>query len=183
MKPLRWILLISLMVMTLSGCDYPDEVRRFFTKTDEQTIPYKKGEIVRFIDEQGNAATLTVSEDVKTWMKDEEGFTCLMWQHRNVCLLSEHSGLSFDLDIESLRRYDSPHVYIAMKPLGVDFRVYYNIMGLLETQDSLEINRHVYYDVAVVKDSRGKGSQLCYNTEYGILQVTQDDKNIFTLVP
>ena len=182
MKPLRWILLISLMVMMLSGCDYPEEVRLFFTETDEQTIPYKRGKIIRFIDEQGNAATLTVSEDAKTWMKDEEGFTCFRWQRRNVRLSSEQSDLQFDVAIESLHWYDSPNVYVQTSS-GDVFRVYYNIMGLLETHDSLEINRHVYYDVAVVKNSRVKGSQLCYNTEYGILQVSQDNKNIFTLVP
>ena len=182
MKTLKGILLISLMVMTLSGCDYPDEVRLFFTKTDEQTIPYKKGETVRFIDEQGDASTLKVSEDATTWMKDEEGFTRLMWQHRNVHLSSTQSNLQFDVVIKSRYWLESPNVYVQTS-FGGDFRVNYDLLGLLDTHDSLEINRHVYYDVAVVKDSRGKGSQLCYNTDYGILQVSQNGKDIFTLVP
>lgn len=182
MKPLRWILLLGCVLVAFSGCDYPDEIRLFFTKTDEQTIPYKKGENIRCIDEQGNTATLKVSEDATTWMKDEEGLTRFMWQYRNVRLLSNQNNLQFDVEIESMYWYESPNVCVKTS-FGDAFRVYYNIIGLLETHDSLEINRHVYYDVAVVKDSGGKGSQLCYNTDYGILQVTQNGKNIFTLVP
>lgn len=168
--------------MMLSGCDYSRVYRDFLTEMDEQVIPYRKSKIIHFIDHNGKTSTMEVKEDKTFWKEDIEYDTRVVWECRKLHLSSEQCDLQFDVEIESLHWYESPNVYVQTSSGGA-FRVNYDLLGLLDTHDSLEINHHIYYDVAVVKDVREKGSQLCYNTDYGILQVTQGDKNIFTLIP
>ncbi|MDE5574954.1 MAG: hypothetical protein K2I87_04490 [Bacteroidales bacterium] len=182
MKALNWILRISPIVIMLSGCDYPREYRIFLTEIGEQAIPYRDFKVIHFIDNNEMFATMEVNEDKTFWKEDGEYSTHFVWECRKVHLSSEQCDLQFNIIVESLDWYVPLNVCVKTSS-GDVFRVYYDIMGLLGTYDSLEINRHVYYDVAVVKDCAGKDSKLYYNTDYGILQVTQNDKDIFTLVP
>ena len=183
MKTLKWIVWVSCMMLVLPGCDYPNQSREFLTETDKRMLPYKKGENIHFLNENGILSTLEVSEDKMVWKEDWGAITHLIWECREVCLSLKQDDLQFNAKVESGNTYHQFSNVRVQTSSGCDFRVNYDLLGLLDTHDSLEINHHVYYDVAVVKDSRGKGSQLCYNTDYGILQVTQDDKDIFTLVP
>lgn len=183
MKPLRWILLLWCALVSLSGCDpLHTDYRYFLTETEAKMIPYEIGNTIHFVDGSGKASILEVKEDVTTWRKHEDEFSTFIWECREVRLLSEHSDLSFDLDIESFRLYDGSHVYVAMKPIGIDFRAYYDSKWLCGAYDSLKINNHIYYNV-VVTENREHTSQLYYNIDYGILQVTLNEKSIFTLIP
>lgn len=184
MKTLKKIILIGFSLVALYGCAVVQKEWRLLTAIDKQMIPYEMGDTIRFINEKGVLSLLTVDRDI-TYMEQ-----CLnlstenLYEVRNVRLSSERGDLSFVLDVAAWRRWSdhSPHIYIRMGTgkADFDFEIYYDSKGNIGNYDSLEINGHTYYDVAVVES---RGVQLYYNKTYGILQVTQNDKNIFTLVP
>ena len=181
MKILKKIVLIGFSLVALYGCVEIKEWR-LLTTIEKQMIPYEMGDTIRFIDEKGVLSLLIVDRDVtymEQWLNiGRKNF----YEVRNVRLSSERGDLSFVLDVAAWRIWNnhSPHIYIDIKDKA-DFSIYYDSKGNIGNYDSLEINNHTYYDVAVAESWRG--GQIYYNKTFGILQVTQDGKNIFTLVP
>lgn len=182
MKTLKKIILIGFSLVALYGCAVVQKEWRLLTAIDKQMIPYEMGDTIRFINEKGVLSLLTVDRDITYKEQYLGAFTEMLYEVRNVRLASERGDLSFVLDVAAWRRWNDhrPHIYIDMGKDKADFEIYYDSKGNIGNYDSLEINGHTYYDVAVV-DSRGV--RLYYNKTYGILQVTQNGKNIFTLVP
>ena len=182
MKILKKIVLIGFSLLALYGCIASKEWR-LLTTIEKQMIPYELGDTVRFVDEKGALSLLTVDRDITYEEPYSGSFSEMLYEVRDVRLSSERGDLSFVLDVAAWRRWNnhSPHIYIYMKKnKDFDFAIYYDSKGNIGNYDSLEINNHTYYDVAVAES---RGVQLYYNKTFGILQVTQDGKNIFTLVP
>lgn len=182
MKAIKLIVLAGFSLVALYGCIASKEWRQL-TTIEKQMIPYELGDTVRFVDEKGVLSLLTVDRDVIYKEQYSGGLsTEILYEVRNVRLSSERGDLSFVLDVAAWRRWNNhrPHIYIDIKDKA-DFSIYYDSKGNIGNYDSLEINNHTYYDVAVAESWRG--GQIYYNKTFGILQVTQDGKNIFTLVP
>ncbi|MDE5574952.1 MAG: hypothetical protein K2I87_04480 [Bacteroidales bacterium] len=182
MKAIKLIVLAGFSLVALYGCIASKEWRSL-TTIDKQMIPYEMGDTIRFIDEKGALSLLTVDRDI-TYEEQYLDFSMeMLYEVRNVRLSSERGDLSFVLDVAAWRRWNNhrPHIYIDMGKDKAKFEIYYDSKGNIGNYDSLEINNHTYYDVAVAESWRGV--KLYYNKTYGILQVTQNEKNIFTLVP
>ena len=182
MKAIKLIVLAGFSLVALYGCIDSKEWRSL-TTIEKQMIPYELGDTVRFVDEKGVLSLLTVDRDVIYKEQYSGGLsTEILYEVRNVRLSSERGDLSFVLDVAAWRRWNEhrPNIYISMGKDNPDFEIYYDSKGNIGNYDSLEINSHTYYDVALVES---RGVQLYYNKTSGILQVTQNDKSIFTLVP
>ena len=181
MKILRWIILIISLTVTLSGCSEKEWFP--LTKVEKQMIPYKMGDTIRFIDEKGEQALCGVDRDIIYRDRFTDGYFISISEVREVRLVWERGGLSFVLTVGRCRWVRDNILEIYTKINHADFGfldIPYNSKGNIGNYDSLEINNHTYYDVAVVES---RGVQLYYNKTFGILQVTQDGKDIFTLVP
>lgn len=183
MKAIKLIVLAGFSLVALYGCIDSKEWRSL-TTIEKQMIPYELGDTVRFVDEKGVLSLLTVDRDVIYKEQYSGGLsTEILYEVRNVRLSSERGDLSFVLDVAAWRIWNNhiPHIYINMgKDKNFEFEIPYDSKGNIGNYDSLEINNHTYYDVAVAES---RGVQLYYNKTYGILQVTQNEKNIFTLIP
>lgn len=179
MRVLRWIIPIILLTVVLSGCDKKEW--HPLTKVDTQMIPYKMGDTIHFIDEKGEQALCWVDKDIVYRERFTDGYFISISEIREVRLVSEHNDLEFILDVAAWRWWKDNSLFISMGKDKAEFETHYDSKGNLENRNNLEINKHTYYDVVVLDSWRGV--QLYYNKTYGILQVTQNGKNIFTLIP
>lgn len=180
MKTKRCIIPIIFATVALSGCDRKDW--RPLTQVDVQVIPYKMGDTIRFVDEKGEPSLCVVDRDILYKDRFSEGFNDVFYEVREVRLVSENSGLDLVLDVAGWRwAYQDKYLRINMVEKYIDFEIGYDSKGNLGNHDSLEINQHVYRDVAVVDSWRG--GRLYYNTQYGILQIQEGEKIVFTRIP
>lgn len=184
MKALKRIILIEVSLVALYGCIATKEWYPL-TTIDKQMIPYKMGDTIRFIDEKGALSLCTVDGDITARELSGESFSDILYEFRDVHLLSERGDLSFDLQVAAWRKHYDDYLTIYIAKQGAEFGINLDSNGNLGSYDSLEINGKTYRNVEIAKYSRGSNytMQLYYNMAYGILRVTQDGEDIFTLVP
>lgn len=190
MKAIKLIVSVGLVAMTFLGCN---KEKHPLTEVDKQMIPYKMGDTIRFIDENGRLSTFPVVEDRISWEEENAELTPVTYESKQVTLKSERSNQWIWLTISA---WTTPHKttrFISFSEwsfLGA-FRIYYDSEGRFRTDvgqyqyvyDNIEINGKVYYDVCFVRGWDEAQRELYYNTDYGILQVKNSGRNIFTLVP
>ena len=195
MKTKIFIILTMLSVLIFS-CWLGEEKEQWYelTDTEKNIIPYEIGQTVFFIDSLGQSFYATVSNDSTYW-KETDAYS---WaQYRMVSLKFNTSNLYMEL--YSGRSIIYVYIYSEFK---LFFSLSYNCNGNFYTNDkyendkqiihkSLDINNKIYYDV--VEETRiasliveygideKRMRSILYNKSYGILQVKEDDKVLFTI--
>ena len=189
MKTKQIIILTLLAILVSSCCWGVRDTYVALTEAQKQLIPYEKGQVISFINWNGQIADITVTENKVEWsprMRDGSAFcsTYYKYEIKTVVLKWEASNffeirlvlfgpLNFHINIGygSQSRFSLP-----FDTEGVPFAT--NSVSLL---DSIEINGKVYYDIVVQKRTNGTPWQLFYNTTYGILQIKMDGRNFLML--
>jgi hypothetical protein len=159
-------------------------------------IPYKLGQTVNFVDSLGQPFVLKVTNDTTRSYSDEPEWVSVdEWL---VQLKYEFSNFRISLVI------DAVHSQIRITP-SIYHNYYFNLKydeeGKFVTDttrsfnkqyyyDSLEINNKVYYDVVeniICKAHTSHENEnkipigLLYNKTYGVLQLADKDKVLFTI--
>lgn len=147
----------------------------------KQLIPYKKGQKVRFTNENGDTILFT-TKVITEWVEDVWSVTRIQTECRKVNLQSE-SGESISLELgepDDYGYYNEPGLRIRVN--NIHFHLLFDCEGIFypNTFDSLSINNRTYYKV-VLQEIGDASTQLYYNKTYGILQVNQNGKSLLTL--
>ena len=175
------MLLLTILVSSCLGCRIIDYDR--LTEAQKQMIPYSHGESVNFIDSLGHPFVLTAKIGT-SWHEPDD---CFKSETRNVILQSEQGDwvISFYTEI-----WLGNQIIIGIR----QFYSYinYDDNGRLVAENdqylhnSLEIDNNTFYDVLEGNVSKnGRGEQyyyrFFYNKKYGILQLVDNEKVIFTI--
>ncbi|MDR0830612.1 MAG: hypothetical protein LBN95_10970 [Prevotellaceae bacterium] len=193
--------LIALILTTvLAFSCRKDKVRYYkLTEIDYQMIPYKLGQTVNFVDSLGQSFVLTVIKDTITEGAIDTKYESIdRWL---VSLKSELRNFWISLVIEEKWNFYK-HISITTSTFNsYSFLISYDNEGKFVTDttssfdkqynyDSLEINNKVYYDVVeniICKAHTSHENEnkipigLLYNKTYGILQLADKDKVLFTI--
>jgi hypothetical protein len=196
------LIVITLLIVTTFPCCTREVGRYDLTEAQKNIIPYKKGQVISFIDSTCHSVELIVtSDELGRHSSDaggEEGgafadYVSLM--SKSVELKNKTHNLDVYLYLttveggECMLRIDTPHdtfFYLRFDREG-NLKINYSD----SFYESLKVKDKVYYHVIeqngyVIYDRRyydrdSSFIQLLYNKEYGILQVSIDDKNLLTL--
>lgn len=191
MKAIQLIVSVGLAALALSGCK--KEEKYALTAIDKKMIPYKMGDTIQFIDENGRLSMLPVVEDRTSWEEENAELNPVTYESKQVKLESKRSNQWLSLTVSAWTTPHKTNRFISFSEwsfLGA-FRIYYDSEGRFQTDmgqyqyvyDSIEVNHKVYYDVCFVRGWDEASRELYYNMDYGILQAKNAGKNIFTLVP
>jgi len=194
------LLALALVAVLATSCKSEEEVERLdLTEAQIQSIPYEKGQVVRFINGAGQVVNFTVIKSKLSWSQEDE----VMYRVRSASLESESDNFRINLGISGSNHYStSLDIQIRrgtnmdwnwMHFLSVDVEGNFRIStyGYTSTSfhESLEINGKVYYDV-IEQKSEYEGTylrripiQLFYNKTYGVLQANREGQNVLTIVP
>jgi len=166
------------------------------TETDKLVTPYKLGQTVSFIDSIGNSFVLKVIKDSLfcEWLWD--GYH---YERKEIYLQSDKNNTFFSFNLYA------PEVFPYNNSFRINinnfiFYLSYNSEGEFFTNNlnsiyfhaSLEINNKIYYDVvecikAEATNKEEKKEQECfpfrllYNKMYGVLQLEDKEKTLFTI--
>lgn len=211
---LRLILLMTTLTVLVGACNICGdrmEGRIKLTDAQKKSIPYKKGDVVSFIDRTEKVIDLTVTERKRYWYEMElyPGGMCsdyFRFEGESIVLASDDLKISMRLSLNSsdsdaegnygVLRWDGSCTISASMQLVYSSWQEWLYLGMnvddkgvfSDTQhESLEINNHVYSNVIEriqeIKGSDGKqhSVQFFYNKTHGILQVNADGKNFLAL--
>lgn len=196
MKKICCVLWVLLALLT-SSC----------TKTERfpvlrQMSPYKKGDTIRFTDNQGVVLTLTVKQETSTWKDFEDGFHRFLFEERTVLLQSDSNRYSLDLRLLGWELEKNPRTRIRFclnTPSNRDFGyalcekngdfatesfIFSNLNEhiIYDVLDSVVIGNHTYNDVSFFDYSGSEGFIISYyNKTHGVLQITSKGDTVFTL--
>jgi hypothetical protein len=188
------ILLILILAVLAASC-FLDPIYRTYqeyklTSADKKMIPYKLKQNINFIDSLGKPFVLTVTQDkIKLCNDDSDAFG---YERRDVRLLSETGYLDIWLRIEA--NYDGSNDKFKNKYINIwigqyVYYLYYNWeRQFVANTFNLEINNKIYYDVvecihytANQNNEQLLSMRLLYNKTYGILQLEDKDKVLFSI--
>ena len=204
-KDMKTKILFTIIILSalVSSCVRGKEVGRCdLSEAQINVIPYKKGQVISFIDSLGQIIDLTVTKYELAWGKTEYGGSGF---HEDY-IKTREATVTLELEPNYLINFRlSPYACVNNKgdycmlsiylfQFGSQFNFFFDIEGnflFVTTRyyDSLEINGKVYYDVKETYHNRNdyatsppyKTMQLFYNKEYGILQILKDGENFLTL--
>jgi hypothetical protein len=200
-------LLALLLVLFFSCRDYSDITKYFeLTEAEKRLIPYELGQIVSFIDSTGQSFDVTVTENTIYWESsvDPDPYYAVYTQVKTVRLQSDDVNFNIILNISggSFTIYSYIHFdlwfylgykrerFVTEKP---------GVTGAQYLHNRLEINNKIYYDVVEKimnyekRDENGNLDEnghilvykytrsIYYNKTYGILQLKDRDKVLFTI--
>lgn len=132
MKTKYFILLATLMELTLA-CKPKDELNRYpLTEIDQQMLPYRLGDTVCFKDEKGNPVSFVVADEKIDWRQIE---LSLLYQYRTVILHVQQEELE-DLQIRA---------NVAGWFFGPDY--YRSVDMSINRYETFSCGLCVYYDV------------------------------------
>lgn len=169
-------------------------IEHYLSEAEKQMIPYRKGSTISCIDIQGKLVILNVTENKLSWSESwsnswDQEHDCwqadkhIKNQYRDVFLESKHSVLGLALN----NMVSTGFLTITLYPYGYHYgytrRFFYDPEGNFTTNDSqhvydsLQIDNHTYFDVAV-------NDGFYYNKKHGVLQIKDKENNIlFKLIP
>lgn len=211
MKRIHWIILLAWAVL-LSSCNICRSrvvARVKFTEEQKQWVPYKKGAVIKFTDNNGQPIDFKVTENKKDWFEQDMEFESrctdyVLFEKRHTVLESSANdfkitfwmNLNTKFSVNWDRLWDgSCSIYVNMNLIPqwknyLDFELYATKEGVIslgEFHESLEINNHVYQDVIEISKTiedtynRQVPVQLFYAKDYGILQIKVDNENVLML--
>lgn len=158
------------------------------SNAEKQMIPYRKGDNISCVDIQEKVVSLNVTENKMDWWEtwssswDQEhrwhDQVHTKYQYREVVLESKSA---LELIISNMV-FDG-FLNITLYPYGYSQHFFYDPEGNFTTNDSqhiydsLQIDNHTYFDVAV-------NNGFYYNKTYGVLQIKDKENNtLFKLIP
>ena len=180
MRTKKMILLAFVAILISS---FKKEFERY--ELPEGLIPYELGQIISFIDSEGQAIDLIVIENNTEWIQDPDGAfgNYTSYEKKTIILKSEANNLEIKLQINwsstdrllfTIFINNSWEFALTSDKKG---KFLYN--GYNYFYESLEINGKVYYDV--VEHQYHVFKQLFYNKTYGILQINMGGENFLTI--
>ena len=190
--------IMILNVVLASSCWDVDHSSDFRLRdVDKQMIPYKLGKTVSFVDSLGQNFVLKVIKDsLSRWMESED-----YYEFRQVYLQSEDSNVFISLLVvaPSTTVYNYNYIILYINQFYFPLRYNYS-KGQFYTDtdrsqyihDSLEINKKIFYDVVECikteatnkeesKEQERFPFRLLYNKMYGVLQLEDKEKTLFTI--
>lgn len=211
MKTIHCIIL-TIFALLLSSCCAPKEKARLqFTKAQKQLFPpYLQDSIYSFIDQQGNAIDLLVTQRNKWWNQEEawDASYCPADYIRYESEIIELNSTSSDFSIQfqmsfyvswandpwltwdgdyCLFNIKTNIVYPTWKEaVNAGFEISNKGAYLVDStsfHENTEINNHVYQDVVEMTGTvrRKIPVQIFYNKDYGIIQIKVDNEIYLTL--
>jgi len=192
MKILNFFVLSMTVVLFFTSCE-----KIFYyklTEVDKQMIPYYLGQKISFVDSLGQPFDLIVTKDTISWNGGDQEF----WEQKVVELQSKN--LDFYIVIVVNEAYASGQISIFISSIHIHYGIGYDMEGNFANfsntticYNNLLINNKIFYDVVrsvVFYDEcdelgniiggRHKTS-IYYNKTYGILQLEDKDKVVFTI--
>ena len=187
----KQILITLVLFAVLASSCREDEVVRYYelTEAEKQLIPYTLGQTVNFIDSTGQTFYAVVTKDTMYWQERHyDGFPDL-YAHENcrkVVLQSDSADFNINISINAKNK----SIRIEISHLDLVFFLKYNNEGKFVSREPdavsgqylhniLKIGSQTYYDV--VEENRYNTRSIFYNKTYGILQVTDKGKVLFTI--
>lgn len=167
----------TILLLAVLAFSCTKEKRYYLTEVDKQMIPYQVGDTIYGRDQWEKQKILTVRYIKTDWITD--GYNDWLWSQWQVThVQSEQDDFSFELAIYNWRDYDIKSLIISSK---IGYSVVYDKNGkFVDVYDSLQINNKVYYDVAF-SELENNLHQVYYNKTYGVLQIKEYGKTVFTL--
>lgn len=212
MKTIHSIILLIVLSVLATSCDICRSrvvARVKFTEEQKQWVPYKKGAVIKFTDNNGQPIDFKVTENKKDWFEQDMEFESrcadyVLFEKRHTVLESSANdfkitfwmNLNTKFSVNWDRLWDgSCSIYVNMNLIPqwknyLDFELYATKEGVISSgkfHESLEINNHVYQDVIEISKTiegtynRQVPVQLFYAKDYGILQIKVDNENVLML--
>lgn len=177
MKTTHWIIWLSLAILVASCdiCREKEEGRVKFSKMQRQLVPYRKGEVLKFIDKEGQIKDFMVTEVQGDWSHQDifSEIMCsdyVLFERKHIILasLTDDFKITLWMNMNSsdtdengyyngVLRWDescSIHISIPLERIQENDYLYFALHsdknGVVSTDkrhESLEINNHVYHDV------------------------------------
>lgn len=199
MKTNKIMLLTFFILFTTTNCKGDVFCRSELSEAQSQLIPYEKGQVYQFINNEGESIELTVTES-KTEpyeMSVGSGNDYALMQVKTAVLKSSSNDLEIEIKIFSndcARQLNYTRLIVSINN-GRDFALRTDSDGnflddpFISFYENMEINNDIYYNV--VEQSYNEGIdgglksiiQLFYNKTYGILQINRGGNNFLTLIP
>lgn len=211
MRKIHWVILLTVAAL-LSSCDIcreREEGRFKFSDAQNRLIPYKKGNLVNFIDENGKSMDFKVAENKRSWnhcytLNEEICSDYLLFEEKTIVLASMPDNLKINVWMYLINYNDifgnpiwdntcSVNISMTLDHEGEKY-VYFKFgadqdgtVSADNIHESLEINHHIYHDVFEMNQTMEDAYhqqipvQLFYNKDYGILLLKVDDKNFLML--
>ncbi len=191
-------IILSVLFSILAFSCIGQEVGRCgLTEAEKQLIPYEMGQVISFIDNEGQAFEATVISNDLTWYKEkEDGYSddYVSFEIKSVILKSDLNNLKIKFRIAKSDCLYGENNSLLIVSINDDWSVFLNADpdgnfltdNLVSFHKSIEIDNKIYYDVAEKKyswtDSDGNEQyQFFYNKTYGILQINIDGENFLTI--
>lgn len=176
MKFIHFAILLLLAVLA-SSCG---KEKHYLTDVDKQMIPYQVGDTIYGKDQWGKQKMFTVRNIEMIW--STYGYNDYLWEQvQKTHVQTEQADFSFSLVISAWNQGSD------IKPLRIVSNIVYPSMlydkngkFVENVYDSLQINDKIYYDV-VSAELANNSHQAYYNKTYGVLQIKEYGKTVFTL--
>ena len=191
---IKLLIILILLVDITDSCVMRKTYYLELTEVRKQSIPYKLGQVISFIDSTGITFDATVIEDITDWDYAEDD-DVVYTQYRRVRLKSDSANFDITFSVHGSAAKGNPFsIYIDISEFSfLILHLDKNGNFFTETKfereyqylhKSIEINSKLYYDVIEginCYDNGDKYSSILYNKTYGILQLENKDKVLFTI--